>query len=121
MKTVNLKFYFLQLVITLMGFNTLNAQDDRPNFLLIVADDMGFSDLGSFGGEINTPSLDQLAKEGVRYTNFYVAPTCSPTRSMLLTGIDNHLVGMGTMYEYMSPNHEGVDGYEGVLSQMYLP
>ena len=48
----------------------------RPNFLLIVADDLGYSDLGSYGGEINTPVLDKLAQEGVRYTNFYVSPTC---------------------------------------------
>ncbi|MES0349937.1 MAG: sulfatase-like hydrolase/transferase, partial [Desulfobacteria bacterium] len=56
-------------------------QNKRPNILLIVADDMGYSDLGSYGGEINTPVLDGLAKEGMRYTDFYVSPTCSVTRS----------------------------------------
>ncbi len=90
-------------------------KSEQPNFILIVADDMGFSDMGAFGGDIKTPNLDKLASQGVRYTNYYVAPTCSPTRSMLMTGIDNHLVGMGTMYEYMAPNHEDLDGYEGTL------
>lgn len=103
--------------LTLAAFTpSFSQQSQRPNFILIVADDMGFSDMGAFGGEILTPNLDKLASEGVRYTNFYVAPTCSPTRSMLMTGLDNHLVGMGTMYEYMAPNHEGQPGYEGVLS-----
>lgn len=91
------------------------AADDRPNFVVIVADDMGFSDMGAFGGEINTPSLDKLASEGVRYTNFYVAPTCSPTRSMLLTGIDNHKVGLGNMYEKTPSNQMDIPGYEGHL------
>ena len=69
------------------------AQNERPNFLLIVADDMGYSDLGSYGGEINTPVLDDLAQQGMRYTDFYVSPTCSVTRSMLLSGTDNHIAG----------------------------
>jgi len=65
----------------------------KPNILLIVADDMGYSDLGCFGGEIKTPNLDALAQRGMRATNFYVGPTCSPTRSMLLTGCDHHVAG----------------------------
>ena len=72
-------------------------KNKRPNILLIVADDMGYSDLGSYGGEIKTPVLDQLAQQGVRYTDFYVSPTCSVTRSMLLSGTDNHLAGLGNM------------------------
>jgi arylsulfatase len=93
------------------------AQDNRPNLLLIVADDLGYSDLGSYGGEINTPVLDQLAQQGVRYTNFYVSPTCSVTRSMLLTGTDNHIAGLGSMGELLAPNQIGKPGYEGVLNQ----
>jgi arylsulfatase A-like enzyme len=88
----------------------------RPNFLLIVADDLGYSDLGSFGGEINTPVLDGLAQKGVRYTNFYTAPTCSPTRSMLHTGTDTHIAGLGNMGELLAPNQYGKPGYEGVLN-----
>ena len=98
-----------------------NANDSRPNFLLIVADDMGFSDMGMFGGEINTPNLDELANQGVRYTNYYVSPTCSPTRAMLMSGMDNHLSGMGNMYERTAPNQEGEPGYEGVLNYQVAP
>jgi len=94
-----------------------NAKSDRPNILLIVADDMGYSDLGSFGGEINTPVLDELAQQGVRYTDFYVSPTCSPTRSMLLSGTDNHVAGLGGMAELLAPNQQGKPGYEGVLNK----
>jgi len=92
-------------------------RNKRPNFLLIVADDMGYSDLGCYGGEINTPVLDNLAKKGVRYTNFYVSPTCSPTRSMLLSGTDTHVAGLGCMGELLAPNQQGQPGYEGVLNK----
>lgn len=69
----------------------------RPNFLLIVADDLGFSDVGAFGGEIQTPNIDSLADSGVRMTDFHTASMCSPTRSMLLSGTDNHIAGLGQM------------------------
>jgi len=92
-------------------------QSERPNFLVIVADDMGYSDLGSYGGEINTPVLDDLAQQGMRYTDFYVAPTCSVTRSMLMSGTDNHLAGLGNMAEMLAPNQVGQPGYEGVLNE----
>jgi arylsulfatase A-like enzyme len=61
----------------------------RPNFLVIVADDLGFSDVGAFGGEIKTPHIDSLANDGLRFTDFHAAAACSPTRSMLLSGTDN--------------------------------
>lgn len=93
-----------------------STSDPRPNFLLIVADDLGFSDLGAFGGEIHTPYLDELAKQGVRFTSFHTAPTCSPTRSMLLTGTDNHIAGLGTMAEAQTPAQAGHPGYEGYLN-----
>jgi arylsulfatase A-like enzyme len=88
----------------------------RPNIVLIVADDMGFADMGMYGGEIRTPNLDELAQRGVRFTNFYTAPTCSPSRSMLLSGTDNHIAGLGNMDEMLAPNQRGVPGYEGVLN-----
>lgn len=91
--------------------------NQRPNFLLIVADDMGYSDLGCYGGEINTPVLDSLAEQGIRFTDFYVSPTSSPTRSMLLTGTDTHVAGLGNMGELTSPNQVGKPGYEGVLNK----
>jgi arylsulfatase A-like enzyme len=88
----------------------------RPNFLVIVADDLGFSDIGAFGGEINTPNLDRLAYAGVRFTDFHSAPACSPTRAMLLTGTDHHIAGIGTMLEVALPGFQGAPGYEGYLN-----
>ena len=105
--------------LTVATIASAQQADERPNFVLIVADDLGFSDLGSFGGEIKTPNLDRLAQEGVRYTNFYVGASCSPTRSMLMTGNDNHRVGMGNMYERTAPNQMDLAGYEGVLRRNF--
>jgi arylsulfatase len=87
------------LLITLLFIpSVLIAQSvKRPNILLIVADDLGYSDIGPFGGEIVTPALDKLSQEGLRFSNFYVLPTCSPTRSVLLSGMDNHRAGIGIM------------------------
>lgn len=92
-------------------------RDHRPNILLIVADDLGYSDIGAFGGEIRTPNLDALANEGRLLTDHHTAPTCSPTRAMLYSGTDHHLVGIGTMAERLEPNQEGKPGYEGYLNQ----
>ncbi|HWH42169.1 MAG TPA: sulfatase-like hydrolase/transferase [Usitatibacter sp.] len=91
-------------------------QAKRPNIVMIVADDMGFADLGSLGSEIATPNMDALAKAGVRFINFYTHASSSPTRSMLLTGVDTHLNGLGNMDEWTAPNQWGVDGYEGYLN-----
>ena len=88
----------------------------RPNIVVILGDDMGFADMGSFGSEIKTPNLDSLANEGVRFTNFYTHASCSPTRSMLLSGVDTHLNGLGNMSEWTAPNQLGRDGYEGNLN-----
>src|ERR1700677_377865 len=89
----------------------------RPNFLVIVADDLGFSDLGAFGGEIETPRLDALALQGLRFTDFHTAPACSPTRAMLLTGTDHHIAGLGTLDEVASRSQRGQPGYEGYLNE----
>ena len=91
-------------------------EQQRPNIVLIVVDDMGYSDIGAFGGEIQTPTIDALAASGIRFTNFYVGPTCSPTRSMLMSGNDNHVAGLGNMNEAMTPNQVGKPGYEGHLN-----
>lgn len=92
----------------------------RPNILLILADDLGYSDIRPYGGEIDTPNLDELARDGVRLTNFHVAPTCSPTRAALLSGTDHHLAGLGTMAELIQPNQKGQPGYEGHLNDTAL-
>jgi arylsulfatase A-like enzyme len=88
----------------------------RPNIVIILGDDLGFADLGSYGSEIRTPAIDALAKQGVRFTNFYTHASSSPTRSMLLTGVDTHLNGLGNMDEWTAPNQRGAVGYEGFLN-----
>ncbi|CAK7241787.1 MAG: hypothetical protein STHCBS139747_003258 [Sporothrix thermara] len=102
----------------------------RPNFLVVVADDLGFSDIGSFGGEINTPHLDKLAKNGIRFTDFHAAAACSPSRAMIMTGADHHIAGLGNLIEWTNvsdqndPNgtmstavQRGMPGYEGYLNE----
>ncbi|MCH5376466.1 MAG: arylsulfatase, partial [Planctomycetes bacterium] len=84
---------------------------DRPNIILIMSDDMGFSDIGCYGGEIKTPVLDGLAAEGVRFTQFYNTARCCPTRASLLTGLYPHQAGIGHMME-----DKGLEGYQGDLS-----
>lgn len=91
----------------------------QPNFLIIIADDLGFTDLSAFGGEIHTPNLARLAAKGVRFSDFHTALACSPTRAMLLSGTDNHIAGLGQMHEF-TKFHPGVfddkPGYEGYLN-----
>jgi arylsulfatase len=88
----------------------------RPNIVVIVGDDMGFADMGAFGSEIKTPHLDSLAGDGVRFTQFYTHASCSPTRSVLLSGVDTHLNGLGNMDEWAAPNQRSLAGYEGYLN-----
>jgi arylsulfatase len=103
------------LSLAALAISSAQARERKlPNFLIIVADDLGYSDLGSFGGEIRTPNLDALAMRGVRFTDFHTAPACSPTRAMLLTGTDPHRVGLGAM-ELVAPNQQGKRGLEGYL------
>jgi len=84
---------------------------ERPNILLILADDMGFSDLGCYGSEISTPNLDALASDGLRFTQFYNAARCCPTRASLLTGLYPHQTGVGHMVQ-----DRGQPGYRGRLN-----
>ncbi|KAF4459635.1 arylsulfatase [Fusarium albosuccineum] len=91
----------------------------RPNFLIVVADDLGYSDISPYGGEINTPVLEKLSKDGIRMTNFHTASACSPTRSMLFSGTDNHIAGLGQMAEHMrgfGDYFKDKPGYEGYLN-----
>lgn len=89
----------------------------RPNIVVIVADDLGFSDVGSFGSEIPTPNLDALAAEGTRFSSFHVSGECSPTRAMLMTGVRSHRTGVGAMHESVPPSLEGKPGYLTVLDR----
>ena len=96
--------------------NLVMQTETRPNILLIVADDLGYSDIGAFGGEISTPNLDALAAGGLKMSNFYAAAACSPSRAMLLGGADSHVAGMGTMFNDQAANQLGQPGYEGYLN-----
>jgi arylsulfatase A-like enzyme len=94
-----------------------DASASPPNILLIVTDDMGYTDVGAFGSEISTPNLDRLAFNGVRLTNFHASPQCAPTRSMLMSGADNHKAGMGSMFpaRFIEGDYGDRWGYEGQL------
>lgn len=116
MKTTLSLFRKTVLASALLTAASVSYASDKPNILLIVADDLGYSDIGAFGGEIDTPNLDELASEGIRLTSFHTAPTCSPTRSMLLTGTDSHPAGIGNMAELLTPEQKGKPGYEGYLN-----
>jgi arylsulfatase A-like enzyme len=88
----------------------------RPNIVILLADDWGFSDVGAFGGEMATPNIDALAADGVRFANFHVAGSCAPTRAMLQTGVSSHRAGLGNMPETIPPEHRGKPGYDAVLN-----
>lgn len=90
-----------------------NTKQEKPNIVIIMADDMGFSDLGCYGGEIQTPNLDQLASDGLRFTQFYNAARCCPSRASLLTGLYAHQTGLG----YMTGNDYGLPGYRADLNE----
>lgn len=91
----------------------MNQNDNsRPNIVLILNDDMGYSDLGCYGGEVDTPNLDRLAANGLRFTQFYNTARCSPSRASLLTGLHPHQTGVGVLTYDMGP-----EGYSGNLGK----
>ena len=95
--------------------DVLAASHTRPNIIVILSDDMGFSDIGCYGGEIETPTLDRLAANGIRFTQFYNTARCCPTRASLLTGLYPHQAGIGHMMD-----DRGLPGYRGELSDQCL-
>lgn len=114
-----LRYHLQKIVIVLLLsaliFNKAAAQspkDSRPNIVLILADDLGFSDIGCYGAEISTPNIDKLAKNGIRFTQFYNASRCCPTRAALLTGLYNHKAGMGDM-----STDQNLPGYRGYMKE----
>ena len=104
-----------------VGGRALHGQSaaTRPNILLIVADDLGFADLGVYGSEIRTPNIDQLATEGLLFTQFHTAPLCAPTRAMLLSGNNNHVAGMGSQFSQGAMQQ--IPGFESHLSDRIVP
>ena len=106
------------LMAVVLGFLSVARADDsnRPNIIIVLVDDMGYSDVGCYGSEIDTPNIDQLAASGLRFTQFYNEGRCCPTRACLLTGRDPHQVGIGHMTE--PPGTPlGIQGpYQGYLN-----
>lgn len=102
----------LAFFLVLVSCKTEEPQNTRPNIILIMADDMGYSDIGCYGGVINTPVLDGLAENGLRFTQFYNTARCCPTRASLLTGLYQHQAGIGHMMQ-----DKGYDAYRGDLSK----
>jgi arylsulfatase len=97
-----------------------NEPDNRPNILLIVADDLGYADLGIYGSDIQTPNIDALAAQGMLFTQFHTAPSCAPTRAMLLSGNNNHVAGMARQSTVGLLDYP-VRGYESSLSERIVP
>ncbi len=104
----------LRLILAVLAIGSISRVDvfasDRPNIIVILVDDMGFSDIGCYGSEIPTPNLDGLAAHGVRFTQFYNTPRCSPTRASLLTGLYPHQAGMGWLDNKVEPQSRGFHG-----------
>ena len=98
--------------LTLTSMYAYAQQDNRPNIIVILADDLGYSDMGCYGGEIQTPNLDKLAQEGIRFNSFYNASRSCPTRASLLTGLYPHQAGIGRM-----TFNDNLPGYRGQLTE----
>ncbi|MDX2032144.1 MAG: arylsulfatase [Blastocatellia bacterium] len=92
------------------------AQDTRPNILIVLFDDVGLMDFGAYGSDTRTPTIDALAKKGVMLSRFHSSPFCGPSRAMLLTGMDNHQVGMGTLMETVTDEMRTHPGYSMLWS-----
>ena len=111
-----MKTHHIYLFLLLLGWDVaFAAEPRRPNLIVIMSDDMGYSDLGCYGGEIATPNLDALAREGVRFTQFYNTARCCPTRASLLTGLYPHQAGIGHMMD-----DRKLEGYRGDLNRRSL-
>jgi arylsulfatase/uncharacterized sulfatase len=104
----------LALVMALSGVATAQERP-RPNIVLIIADDVAFTDFGAYGSEIRTPNIDALARRGTLFTNYHATPMCAPSRAMLMTGIDSHRAGIGNLPETTPEEHRGSPAYLGRL------
>ena len=113
--------YSLSGLVTLSVYSQHTSNRDvPPNILLIVVDDMGFSDIQPFGGEIQTPHINRLAEQGIRFTRFHTSSLSAPTRAMLLTGVDNHQNGLGIMPPLHAENQYMQPGYEGGINHSVM-
>ena len=95
--------------------DVLSTVASRPNIVFILADDLGYTDIASYGGEVSTPALSALAEQGVRFTNYHTAANCAPARAMLLTGVDSHAAGVSNIPELLAPEQRVHAQYQGEL------
>jgi arylsulfatase A-like enzyme len=115
--TVSLAITFGSLLLGSFAYAAEDLSiDDRPNILVILADDLGYSDIASYGSEISTPNLDQLAQQGLRFSNYYTSASCAPTRAMLLTGVDSHRTGVANISEALTEEQSHSSFYRGTLN-----
>lgn len=104
-------------ILSLVGLPPASAQQEapavarRPNIILVLVDDAAFMDFGVYGGEARTPNIDRLAASGAMMTNYHTSPLCSPSRAMLLTGMDSHRTGVSTIEEVLPPELKDKPGY----------
>lgn len=108
-----LKHLLSSLIVLCLALPAVAAQ---PNIVLILIDDAGFTDLGVYGSEINTPNIDSLAASGVMFSNFHTAPTCAPSRAMLMTGVPSHRAGVATLDHLRPPEQADHPSYRGELA-----
>ncbi|MFO8112603.1 MAG: sulfatase-like hydrolase/transferase, partial [Desulfosalsimonadaceae bacterium] len=110
--------WFLRLILCLAwGFLPIDAAyAEPPNIVLILADDLGFTDTAPYGSEIATPSISRFADEGLVFTNYHTAASCAPTRGMLLTGVDSHRNGAPNIPEAIPPAQAEHENYKGTLN-----
>ncbi len=111
MKLNSFVIAMVSLAFPTFTFSSSALADDRPNVVVILADDVALMDFGAYGGEAQTPHIDALATKGALFTQYRASPLCSPSRAMLLTGLDNHQTGVATIPEVLPDEHKGQPGY----------
>ena len=121
-KYMRIKIVKIQLFIflSLIAGTILSNEAKQPNIVLLLADDLGFTDLGAYGSEISTPNIDSLANSGRIFNNYHTASSCAPTRAMLMSGLSSHKAGLGNMPESLTPDMQGSPEYSGFL-RLELP
>jgi len=110
-------FTFISAFALVSAQESARPNSERPNIVLILADDLGYTDISPFGSEINTPNIARLAQEGLSFTNYHTAGSCAPARAMLLTGVDSHRNGVPNIPEALPVEQMAVEHYQGVLNE----
>lgn len=110
-------FSLIAALLALLPAAVAAQEPARPNIVLIVADDVAFTDLGAYGSEISTPNIDALAQRGTIFSNFHATPMCATSRAMLMTGVSNHRAGIGNLPETTPTEHRGSPAYRGLLAE----